>query len=143
MADLKGFWKQGNASQWQSAKLAPGEKRKKPQRTKKKRKFRQWSKRRKAGNDNDRFYLCEAWRKLRYQALKNSDGRCECCGASPKDGIQLHVDHIIPRSQCPKRELDITNLQVLCEDCNLGKGAWDQTDWRDRLDLRSSKPLTG
>lgn len=27
-------------------------------------------------------------------------------------------------------ELGIANLQVLCNDCNHGKGFWDMTDWR-------------
>ena len=26
--------------------------------------------------------------------------------------------------------LEITNLQILCHECNHGKGNWDQTDWR-------------
>jgi 5-methylcytosine-specific restriction endonuclease McrA len=53
-----------------------------------------------------------------------------CCGASAKDGIRIHVDHIKPRSKYPKIELDINNLQILCDDCNIGKGNWDETDWR-------------
>jgi hypothetical protein len=28
------------------------------------------------------------------------------------------------------RRLDPNNLQVLCNDCNMGKGSWDQTDFR-------------
>lgn len=28
------------------------------------------------------------------------------------------------------RKSGVSNLQVLCADCNLGKGAWDATDWR-------------
>lgn len=57
--------------------------------------------------------------------------RCECCGASPqKHGVRLNVDHIKPRRFFPELALDETNTQVLCEDCNHGKGNWDQTDWR-------------
>ena len=33
----------------------------------------------------------------------------------------LHVDHIIPWSQGGETVID--NLQTLCSDCNLGKGA--------------------
>lgn len=29
-----------------------------------------------------------------------------------------HVDHILPRSRFPQYELDISNMQVLCEHCN-------------------------
>jgi 5-methylcytosine-specific restriction endonuclease McrA len=53
-----------------------------------------------------------------------------CCGASPKDGIRVHVDHIKPRRDFPELALTFDNLQVLCEVCNHGKGNWDQTDWR-------------
>lgn len=77
------------------------------------------------------FYESEAWRRLRYQVLLKNNGHCECCGASSASGAQLHVDHVKPRSKFPELELDITNLQVLCRDCNLGKGAWDETDWRE------------
>jgi 5-methylcytosine-specific restriction endonuclease McrA len=27
--------------------------------------------------------------------------------------------------------LEITNLQVLCADCNIGKSNTDETDWRE------------
>jgi hypothetical protein len=76
------------------------------------------------------FYDSEEWMRLRYQALKAHKGRCECCGAQPGPGNPLHVDHIKPRSRYPRLALDITNLQVLCKKCNLGKGASDDTDWR-------------
>lgn len=79
------------------------------------------------------FYRCREWLELRYAALKNTDGRCQCCGASAADGVQLHVDHVIPRYKDPRLELNINNLQVLCMDCNVGKGAWDQTDWRNHM----------
>lgn len=76
------------------------------------------------------FYESREWRELRYKALVKNDGRCECCGAGKHNGKMLHVDHILPRSLFPNRELDLTNLQVLCEDCNLGKSNKDVTDWR-------------
>lgn len=77
-----------------------------------------------------RFYQSGAWRTLRYQALKKYGKRCACCGATPGNGIVLHVDHIIPRSKDSRKELDINNLQILCEDCNLGKGNADRVDHR-------------
>jgi 5-methylcytosine-specific restriction endonuclease McrA len=54
---------------------------------------------------------------------------CECCGARPPD-VRINVDHIKPRRTHPELALDEANLQVLCEDCNHGKGSWDTTDWR-------------
>lgn len=76
------------------------------------------------------FYDSPEWRKVRYQALVRSDGRCQCCGASSRDGVVLHVDHIKPRSKYRHLELCLSNLQVLCADCNLGKSNIDETDWR-------------
>lgn len=83
------------------------------------------------------------WRKLRYQALLRADGRCECCGATPtSSGEPLHVDHIKPKSIHPKLELVLDNLQVLCADCNVGKGNWDETDWRSkRLEREAEEAL--
>lgn len=79
---------------------------------------------------SDEFYRSERWRKLRYKALLQNGGRCQCCGATAEPGRSLHVDHIKPRSKFPQGAFDLKNLQVLCEACNLGKGASDQTDWR-------------
>ena len=76
------------------------------------------------------FYKSKEWRKLRYQTLLLHGPVCCLCGATRKDGVVLHVDHIKPRYQYPELELDIDNLQVLCEDCNMGKGGSDDTDWR-------------
>lgn len=76
------------------------------------------------------FYDSTAWLELRYRALKLHGGHCQCCGNAPVPGNPLQVDHIKPRSRFPELELDLNNLQVLCKSCNVGKGAWDQTDWR-------------
>jgi 5-methylcytosine-specific restriction endonuclease McrA len=73
------------------------------------------------------FYESQEWRVLRYKALKLHGAKCQLCGCS--DG-QMQVDHIKPRSKYPELELRLDNLQVLCRDCNLGKGAWDESDWR-------------
>lgn len=70
------------------------------------------------------------WRRLRMQALKKYSPRCMCCGATPQDGAVMNVDHIKPRKLFPDLALDINNLQILCHECNHGKGNWDQTDWR-------------
>lgn len=75
------------------------------------------------------FYWSDEWRSVRYKALLKHGKRCQCCGAT-NESAQLHVDHIKPRSRYPELELRLDNLQVLCEDCNKGKGAWDDTDHR-------------
>lgn len=71
--------------------------------------------------DDKSFYKSAAWRKLRFSVLAQHGARCAACGVSSKDGATLHVDHIKPRSKNPELALDAANLQVLCEDCNLGK----------------------
>lgn len=71
--------------------------------------------------DNQPFYRSAAWRKLRFSVLAESNGACSACGSKASDGARLHVDHIKPRSKFPELALDPTNLQVLCEDCNIGK----------------------
>ena len=59
--------------------------------------------------------------KLRYRVLERDHFRCVRCGASAADGAKLHVDHIVPVSRGGKTVM--SNLQTLCEACNLGKGA--------------------
>jgi hypothetical protein len=73
------------------------------------------------------FYTQPAWLKLRYEAFKINGRACQVCRSTE---VKLHVDHIKPRSKYPELALDINNLQILCEPCNLGKGNWDETDWR-------------
>lgn len=70
------------------------------------------------------------WTKIRYQALVLHGAKCQCCGSSAKNGSVLCVDHIKPVSRYPELALDLNNLQVLCEQCNAGKAAWNETDWR-------------
>lgn len=78
----------------------------------------------------DEFYASWEWKRARYEALKRYGARCMLCGAKAEDGARICVDHIKPRSKYPLLQLDVNNLQVLCNDCNMGKGAWDETDWR-------------
>lgn len=79
---------------------------------------------------SDAFLLSFEWRATRMMALKKHGASCQCCGASAKTGAVIHVDHIKPRQERPDLALDVENLQVLCHECNHGKGNWDQTDWR-------------
>jgi hypothetical protein len=76
------------------------------------------------------FLSTYEWRKVRMEALKLYGPVCMCCGASPATGAVMNVDHIKPRALFPQLALDINNLQILCGDCNHGKGNWDMTDWR-------------
>lgn len=85
-----------------------------------------------AANDDDAFYDSWEWKRARYEALKMHGAKCMLCGATADDGARICVDHIKPRAIYPELQLDIANLQILCNDCNMGKGRWDQTDWRKR-----------
>jgi hypothetical protein len=58
------------------------------------------------------------WR-LRALVLMRDGGRCQLCGAEAKDGAKLHIDHVIPWAN--GGETKLTNLQALCEICNIGK----------------------
>lgn len=80
----------------------------------------------------DSFLSTYEWRRLRMQALKKYGSRCMCCGATPESGAVMNVDHIKPRKLWPSLALDINNLQILCQECNHGKGNWDMTDWRPK-----------
>lgn len=75
------------------------------------------------------FFKRREWLSLRYIVLKEQGRKCSLCGASGKD-YTYHVDHIKPRSLNPELQLEISNLQVLCSDCNLGKGNLHDDDWR-------------
>lgn len=85
----------------------------------------------------DEFLSSYEWRKVRMQVLSKYGTRCQCCGATPEDGVRMHVDHIRPRKVFPELALDLNNLQVLCEACNHGKGNWDMTDWRGNAPYRT------
>lgn len=67
------------------------------------------------------FYRTKAWRELRLTILLASDCSCKICGNTSEKGAVLHVDHIKPRSLYPELAMDESNLQVLCEDCNIAK----------------------
>lgn len=84
-----------------------------------------------SGPRSDDFYDSKSWLKVRYHRLVMSRGCCECCGQGGSPDNPLHVDHIKPRSKYPEIALTVSNLQVLCQDCNIGKGDWDETDWRE------------
>ena len=64
---------------------------------------------------------------LRYDIMKRDKFKCCICGATAKDGIKLHVDHILPVSKGGTTVTD--NLRTLCDRCNLGKS--DKYDFDD------------
>jgi 5-methylcytosine-specific restriction endonuclease McrA len=84
-----------------------------------------------ARTPDSEFYISKEWRALRVRVLEKYDCMCMMCGRSPKiHKVVIHVDHIKPRSKHPELCLSFDNLQLLCEDCNLGKSNKYETDYR-------------
>lgn len=81
--------------------------------------------------ENHAFFESEAWKRLRYAAIRRHGARCQACGATRQDGAVIQVDHVKPRSTHPELALVLDNLQVLCRDCNLGKSNLYEDDWRN------------
>jgi hypothetical protein len=61
--------------------------------------------------------------KLRYRILKRDKSKCRRCGQTVDDGVKLVIDHIVPVAWGGPTEE--TNLWSLCEECNLGKKAYE------------------
>ena len=57
---------------------------------------------------------------IRRAVLERDGEQCVRCGQGPPD-VELHVDHIFPWSKGGPNEA--WNLRVLCQTCNLSKGA--------------------
>jgi 5-methylcytosine-specific restriction endonuclease McrA len=76
------------------------------------------------------FYASPEWKRLSYKAKLKYGRKCMCCGAGPDQGAVINTDHVKPIRKHWRLRLDIDNLQVLCADCNIGKGSWDETDFR-------------
>jgi len=81
------------------------------------------------------FYESREWRELRFKVLRKYGPTCMACFKPGSPGNPMHVDHIKPRSKYPELELDIDNLQILCEDCNLGKCNYTEEDLRPKSAL--------
>lgn len=56
---------------------------------------------------------------MRYDIMKRDNFRCVLCGRTAKEGVKLHVDHILPVAKGGKTVPE--NLRTLCDQCNLGK----------------------
>jgi 5-methylcytosine-specific restriction endonuclease McrA len=65
------------------------------------------------------FEKSAEWKALKAEFMKTVPHVCVQCGAKSR----LHVDHIKPKSKYPELALEMTNLQLLCKDCNFEKAA--------------------
>ncbi len=75
------------------------------------------------------FYASWEWKKLRYAMLLKFGPVCMLCGANNREA-KICVDHIIPLSRDWNKRLKKDNLQILCNECNMGKSNDDTTDFR-------------
>lgn len=91
---------------------------------------------------SDAFYASWEWKQVRYEALMMHGRQCMCCGWSPSPGSKgrLCVDHIKPRSKYPKLALDVTNTQILCDQCNRGKSNIYEHDFRSEWHGEDEEP---
>ena len=60
------------------------------------------------------------------QIFKRDGYRCAVCGFGKKEGVELHIDHIHPRSKGGKSVL--ANGQILCGKHNFKKKNYKQTE---------------
>jgi 5-methylcytosine-specific restriction endonuclease McrA len=86
------------------------------------------------------FYKSWEWKRLSYDVKLKLGRKCMCCGGTPETGAVINTDHIKPLRKNWHLRLDKTNMQILCNDCNMGKGSRDETDFRpsDDVTLRMS-----
>ena len=68
------------------------------------------------------FLQTREWLELRWKILERDGRVCRCCGTRGMPSNPLQVDHMKPRWKFPDLALDPNNLQVLCFQCNNGKG---------------------
>ncbi len=82
------------------------------------------------------FYKSWVWRSARVKVLQRFSATCQLCSASSKhldmcgEPVRIVVDHIYPLHTHWDMRLAASNLQVLCDECNQGKGAWNTADFR-------------
>lgn len=91
--------------------------------------------------DIKNFYASWEWKRLSFDVKQARGRRCECCGAGAPH-VRIITDHIRPLRKYWHLRLDPLNLQVLCDDCNMGKGSRDETDFRllNAMDGASVEP---
>jgi thymidylate synthase (FAD) len=58
------------------------------------------------------------WKAVRKEALRRANWKCEHCGRVVTGKYEARVDHKIPVSEDLSRAYDLSNLRVLCVDCD-------------------------
>lgn len=78
------------------------------------------------------------WVEIRRLVLSLLGRRCLACNAIDS----FEVDHIYPLSIYPERGLSVSNLQVLCSNCNSDKSNQIIEDFRTEEDIRNLSHLS-
>lgn len=78
----------------------------------------------------DAFYKTRAWKNLSYATKRRYGARCMLCRSEGGPDNPIVTDHIKSLRHYWHLRLDPANMQVLCTECNLGKGSRDSTDYR-------------
>jgi len=90
---------------------------------------------------NKRFHRRSLDGKEKGQVLKKANHRCEICGRHFITNDFHHFDHKIPITRNGTNK--VTNFQVLCSDCNLGKGNYENlivsAPWRSDISEKRLK----
>lgn len=66
--------------------------------------------------------------------LKRDGYKCVQCGRGEKEGMELHIDHIKPKSKGGKAIVE--NGQILCSQCNFIKKHFNQTETGKKMHMR-------
>jgi predicted restriction endonuclease len=74
---------------------------------------------------------------LKRKIFARDNFRCVVCGLGPKDGVELHADHIKPKDLGGK--VALANGQTLCSKHNFLKKNFRQTETGKRLFIRLYK----
>lgn len=82
-----------------------------------------------ACSSSEIFFRSHKWKAFRFKMFQKLANCCVVC----KNETKLHLDHIKPRSLYPELAFNENNVQILCEACNLGKGA---TTFRPKVKVR-------
>jgi hypothetical protein len=65
------------------------------------------------------------------EILKKDNYRCVLCGKGKKEGVELHIDHIIPKDKGGKATVE--NGQTLCSQHNFLKKNLNQTETAKKM----------
>lgn len=78
--------------------------------------------------------LFEFTPELRNAIFERDGYKCVICGRTAREGVELHVDHILPKDKGGQATFE--NGQTLCSICNLRKKNYNQTESGKRMFIR-------